>query len=94
MVDIDNQICFGAITKGDFSSPLQEIFTPSPVGKEGHATTGDTPAHKTPAQWRVFEGTKDFFSRRGKRPQVDREHREFWEPDARLVARLVELQLL
>ena len=56
MVDIDNQICFGAITKGDFSSPSSGIVTPPPLPrKEGRVVPDDTPPHKAVAQWRVLE---------------------------------------
>ena len=98
MVDIDIdkeiEICFGAITKGDFSSPASEIFTPPPLSrKEGQVAPGDTPPHKTAAQWRVLEATKDALANKGRRAHVPREHRDFWEPDARLAARQVDLQL-
>ena len=93
MVDIA-PICFGEITKADFSSPASGIFTPPPLSrKEGQDKPGITPPHKTPAQWRVLEGTKDLLSNKGRRAPVQREYREFWEPDARLVSRQVELQL-
>ena len=68
MVAFDDEIAFGDITKGDFSSPPQKFVTPCPLpSQEGPATPGITPPHKTPAQWGVLEASKDFFDRRGKR---------------------------
>ena len=94
MVEIDS-IIFGEITKGDFSSPSSEFVTPPPLfNKEGQSATGVTPPHKTPAQWRGLEASRDILDRRGKRAHVPRACQEFWEPDARLVAKQVDLQLM
>ena len=94
MVAFDDEIAFGDITKGDFSSPLQKFVTPPPHSqKEGHVDSGLTPPHKTPAQWRILSASKDALDRRGTRPPISRESRDLWEPDARLVARQIDLQL-
>ena len=56
MVAFDDEIAFGDITKGDFSSPLQEFVTPPPHSRqEGRVGSSFTPPHKAPAQWRVLE---------------------------------------
>ena len=75
----------GVIPASAGPSPPRQVLLPHLAGTTLDVAISDSDGKHGPFE-EVFEGTKDFFSRRGKRPQVDREHREFWEPDTRLVA--------
>ena len=60
MVDIDDKIRFGSVTKGDFSSPLQKYLTPSPPvpHKEGRVGFCDIYGLKE-GELRDKDGNKD-----------------------------------